>query len=395
MSERLDFSKEDLEGTPVPVADGVWVCGEDHHPAGTQNLKWNNRSFVFRLKLHKDLAGVKKGNDVLFINGLGKQPTLEKVKLLSKETGLQVVALLCNGGDHHISIKLWYDAFPHMKVWVCPTRVPVTANGQRLMSEYPNRWELADNTTKKHHVYQLEEYFGDQVDCVLFNQLYGYDDKTGKECGSWCTPEEKGTLYGNLDAFQKLIFGLFQDFSCRDDEPVFFHKATRMIITGHHWEFTYAPPGYVKPEDRKAVGWAFRLMDSMFVSPGRYVSGYVSGGDERIGDPKVHAEQWQEVMKWDFAYGCGHHDVQGVCGPVENKEIMQGDGGLKGHMQRVLESSGELTGEADPGSWWPYRQANVIYKLTQNEDKFRKKYGEPPVLRFGGPGYDNAGLKKN
>jgi hypothetical protein len=254
LSPKPDFSKEDLEGTPVEVCPGVYVCGEAHHPAGTQNLNWNNRSFIFRLKLVKDLAGVKAGREVLFINGLGKQATLDKVKGFEKTIGLKVVALLANGGDHHVSIKLWYDAFPDLKVWVCPTRVPITANGQYLMKEYPDRWELADNTTHKHHVYQLEEYFGDQVDCVLFNQLYVYSDKTSKECGSWCACEEKGKLYSNTEAFSTLILTLFQDYSSRVDEPVFFHKASGLIITGHHWEFTYAPKGYQRPEDQKAIG---------------------------------------------------------------------------------------------------------------------------------------------
>lgn len=144
-----------------------------------------------------------------------------------------------------------------------------------------------------------------------------------------------------------------------------------------------------------AIGWAFRLMDSMFVVPGRYMSGIAAGNEERMGDPKVHAEQWQEVLKWDFSYGCGHHDVPKICGPIDNETIMEGDGGLKGHMKRVLEESGELTGEAIPGSWWPWKKPNAVYKLMTNEPKFRKKYGEPPVLRFGGPGYNAEGLKNN
>jgi hypothetical protein len=167
-----------------------------------------------------------------------------------------------------------------------------------------------------------------------------------------------------------------------------------MIVTGHHWEFTYAPKGYTKPEHRKAVGWAFRLMDSMFVNPGSYVSEYSNGKTERIGDIQIHAEQWQEVMKWDFKYACGHHDVEGVCGPIDNDEIMQGEGGVKGHMKRVLEASGELNGTVDPGSWYPYRPSNAMYKTVQNEAKFIKKYGEPPVLRFGGPNYTAEGLPK-
>lgn len=64
-------------------------------------------------------------------------------------------------------------------------------------------------------------------------------------------------------------------------------------------------------------------------------------------------------------------------------------------MKGVLKDSGELMGKPDPGSWFPYRSANAIHKLTQAEPGFRKKFGqELPVLRFGGPGSDAYGLAK-
>ena len=99
-------------------------------------------------------------------------------------------------------------------------------------------------------------------------------------------------------------------------------------------------------------------------------------------------------MKWDFEYSCSHHDGLGVCGPTGNQEIMNGDGGLKGFMTRELTKTGELTGEADPGSWFPWRSANTIYKLQQSEKKFIKMYGPPPPPALGGPGYDEVGQKK-
>lgn len=76
----------------------------------------------------------------------------------------------------------------------------------------------------------------------------------------------------------------------------------------------------VVPDNLEAEGWAFRLMDKMFISPGRYVSTYASGNDVRICDPKIHTEQWNEGMKWDFEFGCGHHDTP-TAGPVDGNAV--------------------------------------------------------------------------
>ena len=73
----------------------------------------------------------------------------------------------------------------------------------------------------------------------------------------------------------------------------------------------------------------------------------------RLRDPAIHAEQWQEVMKWDFEYATGHHGPVGICGPIDDKDIMEGEGGIKGYTTRKLEASGELNNTPEPGSWWP------------------------------------------
>jgi hypothetical protein len=84
----------------------------------------NNRAFAFKLKLNKPLGDVSAGQDVLFIWGLGNEMVIEGVKTLEKQTGLKAVALMTNGGGHHLFLKLWYDNFPSMRIWVCPTRYP-------------------------------------------------------------------------------------------------------------------------------------------------------------------------------------------------------------------------------------------------------------------------------
>ena len=62
-----------------------------------------------------------------------------------------------------------------------------------------------DNTTVLHHCNQLLKYFGSgddmQVDCVLFNQLFGYKDATSKSIGNWCVCDDKPKLRNSAAAF--------------------------------------------------------------------------------------------------------------------------------------------------------------------------------------------------
>jgi len=99
-------------------------------------------------------------------------------------------------------------------------------------------------------------------------------------------------------------------------------------------------------------------------------------------------------MKWDFKYATSHHDSVGVCGPIEDDKIMHGKGGIKGYMIRKLEESGELSNQAIKGSWFPWRCKNKLYTVVSAEPYYRKRFGEPPELPFGGPHYDARGMKK-
>jgi hypothetical protein len=203
-----DFSKEDLKATPVEIADGAWLLGEAHNPAGMLNQTVNNRAFVYKLKLKEDLAGVKAGKDVLFVFGLGMSGVIASVKKLEKETGCKAVAMMCNGAGHHIALEHWYEAFPDMAIWVCPTKVPGTVNGKELIRKYADRWELVDNTTTPHHAHQLLKYFGSgddlQVDCIIFNQLFFYSDETSCSIGMLENAHSKPKLFSNGFVFKDM-----------------------------------------------------------------------------------------------------------------------------------------------------------------------------------------------
>jgi hypothetical protein len=359
-------------------------------------MRVNNRAFAFKLKLNKSLEDVSIGQNVLFIWGIGNEMVIKGVKALEEQTGLKAVALMTNGGGHHLFLKHWYDNFPSMRIWVCPTKVPMTVNGQRLQKEYASRWELVDNTTVPHHAYQLLDYFGVgdnmQVDCVVFNQFMSYDDKTSGEAGScqWIEghkPKENVTTR----EFMKSMGTLQADMSCRTDDIMFFHKPTSLLITGHHYEFAYLPKGYKMPEDLKFTGSFFfrNILPGIFFKSGRYDTS-LGLHQKRIADFKIHAEQWKEVMKWDFEHACSHHDPPTVCGPDTNYTIMNSEGGVRGHMKRMLEKSGELTGEPNYGFFFGFH-ANKVGKVAKKEAGYAKKWGKLPELHQGGPGFDACG----
>jgi hypothetical protein len=214
-------------------------------------MKINNRAFGFKLTLQEDLGGEKKGNDCLFLYGLCGTATIRAVKKLERDTGLKAVALLCNGGGHRMYARYWHDEFPKLRLWICPARVPNSANGRFLIGKYPDRWELADNATSKHHVHQLYRYFGQgddlQVDCVIFNRLMLYPDKTSVGNGMWESPEGDPVKFTNTEFFTKFM-PTFKDRSENADDVMFYHRGTRLLITGHHFEFVYIPPGHTVPD---------------------------------------------------------------------------------------------------------------------------------------------------
>ena len=394
----IDFSKETLDGRAALVCPGVWVIGELHYAGGLQNTKVNNRAFVMQLTLREDLAGIPKGKDCLFIHGCAGKTTIEAVKKLETTTGLQAVALLNNGGAHHTYIRLWYDAFPNMKIWITPTKIPNTANAKQLIKEYPNRWELADNTTTPNHVHQLFKYFGSgdqmQVDCIVFNQLYIYKDCKSGEAGIWQHPDQEPKLVGNLYPFTHFA-KVIADVSQNTDDTIFFHKKSKMIFTGHLFEFSYVPVGHVTDKELQWEGgfvWS-KLMPLLAQKPGRYTTTLGTPGSQRIRDSKIHSDQWQEVMKWDFRYATSHHEPLGICGPISDKAIMKGKGGLKGHMTRELTKSGELYNDPKAGSCLQKKRSNALYNVLKVEPNFRKKFGPPEPQRFGGPGFGVDGLK--
>lgn len=266
------------------------------------------------------------------------------------------------------------------------------------MEKYPDRWQLYDNSTTPNHCHQLLKYFGSgddmQVDCVIFNQFFGYSDATAAASGLRSkTDDSPDKVYTSGDVV-KSVMPVMTSKEEPIDDTCFFHKASGMLITGHHYEFAYFPIGWTEPPEMAdpSSAFMFKLLKKMMRKPGRYDTALEGMG--RLRDPAAHSQQWQEVMKWDFKYACSHHDPVGICGPLDNDEIMNGEGGVKGHMKRMLEASGELNNTPIAGSWWPWVWPNLLHKVIAAEPGFVAKYGEPPVLRMGGPGYDENGLKK-
>ena len=118
------------------------------------------------------------------------------------------------------------------------------------MEHYPKRWELADNSSIPHHINQLYRYFGSgddlQVDCVLHNQFFIYKDTSSGSKGFWQNPDQKPEVKGNLFPFTNFA-SVVSDKSQPVDETILFHKQSKLIVTGHQFQFVYKPVGYKTP----------------------------------------------------------------------------------------------------------------------------------------------------
>ena len=102
-----DFSKETLDGQAVEIGPGAWVLGVAHTAGGIANLKLNNRMFAFKLKLKKDLGSHSAGSDVLFLYGLGTEPSVQGVKKLEESIGLKAVRFHLFAYYMHITLMIY------------------------------------------------------------------------------------------------------------------------------------------------------------------------------------------------------------------------------------------------------------------------------------------------
>ena len=161
----LDFTAEDWD-RPVQFFDKCWVIANRHNPGLNTAMALNNRTFVFQLR-------GKQPSDVLLVFGCAAQPAIDAVKQLEQQTGCKTAWVVSNGGAHHLFLDLWYQAFPDARVLIPSKRIPDTRNGKVLKEKWASRWELIDGPKPK----QLVDEFGDELDVVIFDQLFGYADQ--------------------------------------------------------------------------------------------------------------------------------------------------------------------------------------------------------------------------
>lgn len=324
----LDFSAEDWDRA-VPFADGCWVIANRHCPALNRAVELNNRIFAFRL-VEPD------GSPVLLILGCADEKSIQAVQRLQVETGLDVKWVVGNGGAHHLFLELWYEAFPNARVLVPAKRIPFTRNGRRLQEKYADRWELMHGPKPA----QLVEAFGDQLDVVIFDQLFSYSDETSAACyhGEACDHRSKRLDMGGF-SLMKAMGKAMKDQSQPNDEVTFFHRATGLVVGGHNFQFVYAPKGF-RPEPRhklKAGGFPMNLMMKMMMPAGKFVSAMESMPCP-IADPAVHAAEWEAVLEWDIrAWTTAHNPVTVVGPPLSGREL-----------KAAIRASLARTGEDDP-----------------------------------------------
>lgn len=324
----IDFSAESWD-QPTEFYEGCWVIANKHCPALNQSMEVNNRVFVFRLR---DRAG----QATLLVFGCGRAETIEAVKQIEQETGLSVSWVVSNGGGHHLFLDLWYQAFPQARIPIPAKRIPFTRNGQNLKEKYAARWELMHGTKPQ----QLIEEFGDQIDIVIFDQLFGYKDKISGELfeGGALDHSSKPTNYGGFKMMMK--FGkMMGDTSQPNDEVTFFHRKSGLAIAGHNFQFSYMPKGYKVPKEFKMKTGPFplNLMMKMMMKPGDFKS-TLEGQPGPIADSAMHFAQWQAVLDWEIRAWTTAHDPPTICGPdLNGAEIKQ-----------AIRESLHRSGEDDP-----------------------------------------------
>jgi hypothetical protein len=319
----IDFSSEDWD-TATEFYDGCWAIADRHCPSLNRAMEVNNRTFIFRLKS-------KGGDDVLLAFGCGGGKTIDVVKRLEKDTGAKLGWVLGNGGGHHLFLGLWYEAFPEARILVPSKRVPSTENGQKLKAKYPDRWELMEGPKPS----QISDEFGDQVDIVIFDQLFAYKDEVSRATGGAADHSSEPTNLGGF-GLMKMFGKLMKDTSQPNDEVFFFHRKSGLVIAGHNYQFSYTPKGYKPPEKFKLKmgGFPLSLMMKMMMPKGAFKS-TLEGQPGPVADSKVHAEEWEAVLAWDIKAWTTSHDPPTICGPD-----MSGDE-IKAAVRESLARSGE------------------------------------------------------
>jgi hypothetical protein len=324
----IDFSAEAWD-TAVEFFEGCGVVANRHSPGLNKAMELNNRAFVFRLQ--------HAGEPTLLVFGVPDASAIEAVEALAARLELPVGWVVSNGGAHHLFLDLWYQAFPDARVLVPAKRIPFTRNGAKLQEKYADRWELMEGP----HPDVFAEAFGDQIDCVVFDQLFGYRDQKADEIfdgGAALDHESKPINVGGFGLMMKFM-KLGKELDQPNDEVFLFHRASGLVIAGHNFQFIYKPKGY-KPEPEfkmKSGGFPVGLMMSMMMPKGAFKSA-LEGQAAPIADSAVHAATWDRLLDWDIKAWTSPHDPPRVSGPD-----LDGDA-----IKQLIRESLQRSGEDDP-----------------------------------------------
>jgi hypothetical protein len=325
--DHLDFSSETWD-QPVKFFDGCWVVASRHNPGLLTSVELNNRVFVFELR-------GRSGKNVLLVLGCGGPSTIAAVHEIERKTGTKVAWVVGNGGGHHLFLSLWYDAFPDARVLIPAKRVPFTRNGQALQKKYAARWELMHGPRPK----QLVDEFGSEIDVVIFDQLFHYDDENVAKI--MASPKDHSSPAASLSGFSLLMAmgKAMKDTSHPNDEVTLFHRASGLVVGGHNYQFSFTPKGYSPPAQfkLKSGGFPMGFLMSMMMPKGRFVS-FFEGQPGPLADSKIHVDEWRMVLGWDMRAWTSAHNPPTICGPD-----------LSGaELKDAIAASLARTGEDDP-----------------------------------------------
>jgi hypothetical protein len=325
----LDFSAETWD-TAAEFYPGCWVIANRHCPGLNTTMELNNRVFVFRIE-NRD------GKEQLLVFGCAAKPTVEAVKSIEKETGLEVAWVVSNGGAHHMFLDLWYQAFPKARIPIPAKRIPFTRNGKNLKEKYADRWELLEGPKPG----PLLDEVGEHIDIVIFDQLFGYKDESSAKAfdGGALDHSSKPTSYGSFKLMRRFP-KLMKDTSQPNDEVALLHRKSGLVIAGHNFPFAFVPKGFKPTKEHKLnlgpfpIGFMLKMM---MMKPGAFRS-MLEAAPGPIADSKAHCDAWESVLSWDIGAWTTAHDPPTVCGPD-----MNGD-----EIKAAIRASLKRSGEDDP-----------------------------------------------
>jgi hypothetical protein len=295
----FDISKESTEGY-CKVAEGVYMTSEaDFYPGGASHTMpcINNRAFVFEVKN-------KKGVKHLLMSGLPGKSEIDKVRKIEKDVGLKVTIIVASGDFHHLSMKMWLEAFPETKFIHSALKFPTTRNGKDILAN--ETWKKQIELVEGPEIESLKEY-EDTLKFVAFNQF-----KINQDGGIFAKDADSPPT--------KSGFAFLKEFA--SEKPTLrmlavwvYHVPTKQLLYEHNFAIFFS-----KAQIASAKYWLikFALPKEKF---GSLAKEALPRGPSDPEGCRIHCETMQKIIELDVVAAMDYHSDLGCqCKQWSGKE---------------------------------------------------------------------------